>query len=78
MEGITSFEEIYKLIEIDDELDNRYDEDNFEIEDAGEMLTTLPENNNVANTNDILMEEPPDSQQEYNQNTEVLDLGSLK
>ena len=62
LEGYTSFEEIYKLIEIDDELDNIYLEDNIE-----EELNPLP--------NNIIQEEPSE---EYTQNTEVLDLGSLK
>ncbi len=69
LEGYTSFEEIYKLIEIDDELDNRYEEDNFNEEK--EQLNTLPETDNV------LMEED-EPKEEYNGNTEVLDLGSLK
>ncbi len=69
LEGYTSFEEIYKLIEIDDELDNRYESDNFE--EAGEVLNTLPENHDTTNTEEVL------SPEYNNQNTEVLDLGSL-
>ena len=61
--GYTSFEEIYKLIEIDDELDNRYNEDNFTETEIFNPIETK-DNENIN--------------QEYNQNTEVLDLGSLK
>ena len=72
LEGYTSFEEIYKLIEIDDELDNRYDEESFKNE---EIFNPLPSNNNTNIVQEPFMEE----ETEYNnQNTEVLDLGSLK
>ena len=63
--GYTSFNEIYKLIEIDDELDSRYEEDAFREEH--EVA------NSSENSTDILQEYP-----EISQNTEVLDLGSLK
>ena len=69
LEGYTSFEEIYKLIEIDDELDNRYEEDTFKEE--GELSSPTTE------TDNLLMEED-EAKEEYNSNTEVLDLGSLK
>ena len=84
LEGYTSFEEIYKLIEIDDELDNRYENDNFTDE---EIFNPLPNNditnnvNNINNTNNTNNNQEPfmEEETEYNnQNTEVLDLGSLK
>ncbi len=62
VEGITSFNEIYKLIEIDDELDAHYENDPLisEIEDDEETLT--PE-----------IPTPEDNLEQ----TEVLDLGPL-
>ena len=64
LDGITSFTEIYKLIEIDDELDSHYDK---------EMLG----NENIDN-NDIIIEENEKDNTEYPSETEVLDLESLK
>jgi len=67
LEGITSFEEIYKLIAIDDALDEIYDnEDN---------LNNTNDNNN--NNIDIKDEGEVLNNEEYTSNTEVLDLGSL-
>ena len=79
--GITSFNEIYKLIEIDDTLDSHYDTENLNaIEEMKmnqgapveeETLTNeVPNNesqNNIENT----------SKEEELQKTEVLDLGLL-
>jgi len=88
LEGITSFEEIYKLIEIDDELDNLY----------GTDIPINPDNNNNTNTenttsennnpNDFLGLGPNEQNQqaetlnlsptnEYPDKTELLDLGTL-
>ena len=66
MEGITSFNEIYKLIEIDDELDSHYDSDllNSEIheqEEASEGINTTTK----------------EHEDELGK-TEVLDLGTIK
>ena len=63
VEGITSFNEIYKLIEIDDELDAHYENEPLisEVEDDEE---TLPP-------------EVPTTQEDNLDQTEVLDLGPL-
>ena len=82
-EGITSFNEIYKLIEIDDELDSHYD---TELINTSESTNTISQNIDNAiieednqetiNTNSNNTEELNNN--EYSQNTEVLDLGLLK
>ena len=67
MDGITSFTEIYKLIEIDDELDSHYDKEMLGNEDIDAFIEdddseTLSQENTEENLG----------------KTEVLDLGSLK
>jgi len=67
MDGITSFTEIYKLIEIDDELDSHYDKEMLGNEDIDAFIEdddseTLSQENAEENLG----------------KTEVLDLGSLK
>lgn len=64
VDGITSFNEIYKLIEIDDELDTEYEDD---------LINTNKEDTKEDEAL-IMQEETPDNLQ----NTEVLDLGLLK
>ena len=68
--GITSFNEIYKLIEIDDELDSHYDKDllNSDVNNEKKVLET--EENNI--------EKPNNSVEENLGKTEILDLGTLK
>ena len=64
--GITSFEEIYKLVEIDDKLDDIYNTTN-------ETNNSLPnEDNQDKISNDTIS-----IKEDYHDNTEVLDLGSL-
>ena len=76
LEGITSFEEIYKLIEIDVELDNIYS-DNLDFENNVEI--TLDDTNNINNINNDATEtlNLTTPTEEYTDKTEVLDLGSL-
>ena len=71
LDGITSFEEIYKLIEIDDELDSRYEEDDYLQEDVVNNNIV----NNENNINDTIVQEDND---DNFQNTEMLDLGLFK
>ncbi len=75
--GITSFNEIYKLIEIDDELDSHYSE-----EMLGNDIYTEELNQNVNNvTNDVkatnTIVQPNVIQEDELGKTEVLDLGTL-
>ena len=65
VEGITSFNEIYKLIEIDDELDSHYDQDllNSDINNSDEAI--IMEENDATSNEDNLGK------------TEVLDLGTM-
>ena len=90
LDGQTTFEEIYKLIEIDNELDNKYDDSNeFEKEDMPindnhkifEEELPLETKEIIPITNDGLEEElllPENNSNElYEDKTEVLDLGSL-
>ena len=72
VEGITSFNEIFKLIEIDDELDNEYEEDM--------LRTETIDNNNIQEANDVMIEDQDETMPSNDslQNTEVLDLGLLK
>ena len=75
LDGITSFEEIYKLIEIDDELDNIYSDtlptENNEQDVLNSNSTNTTENNILNNL------EASNPTEEYPDKTEVLDLGSL-
>ena len=66
LEGITSFNEIYKLIEIDDELDSHYDQD---------LLNSDINNENNISTNDN--ENTALSKEDNLSKTEVLDLGTI-
>lgn len=79
LEGITSFEEIYKLVEIDDELDNLYS-DNSPIENTEEKnqngFDNLENNTNLLNSNTETLN-LNNITEEYTDKTEVLDLGSL-
>ena len=68
--GITSFNEIYKLIEIDDELDSHYDKDLLNSDVNNEKKVLEPEEDNN--------EKPNNSVEEKLGKTEVLDLGTLK
>lgn len=83
LEGITSFEEIYKLIEIDSELDNRYEnniekQENTEVSNNDSIATNIiNDNNNSIVVNTPLIEEE-EKLEGYPDKTEVLDLGSLK
>ena len=83
LEGITSFEEIYKLIEIDSELDNRYEnniekQENTEVSNNDSIATNIiNDNNNSIVVNTPLIEEEK-KLEGYPDKTEVLDLGSLK
>ena len=64
LEGITSFEEIYKLIEIDDELDNLYDQ---------EIGTKIDKNLEAQ----VSEENAPEKKQDVFDKTEVLDLNGI-
>ena len=67
LEGYTSFEEIYKLIEIDDILDERYNEDNLTTENI-QPATNI-------NEETLITENKP--KEDPFQNTEILDLGEI-
>ena len=71
VQGITSFNEIYKLIEIDDELDSHYDKDllNSDVNNK-KILSSSEDNKN---------QEEPDKNEVEDQlgRTEVLDLGTI-
>ncbi len=67
LEGYTSFEEIYKLIEIDDILDERYNEDNLTTENI-QSATNI-------NEETLITENKP--KEDPFQNTEILDLGEI-
>ena len=69
VQGITSFEEIYKLIEIDDELDEIYNDDFIK----DDNIETLENANNNINNNDNIIEDNVDLSQ-----TEVLDLETIQ
>ena len=82
LQGITTFEEIYKLVEIDDELDNRYENQNNieksndnKTENINNINQTLINDNNITNLNDQTL---TNNTLEYHDKTEILDLGSLK
>ena len=90
LEGITSFEEIYKLIEIDDELDNLYGMDMPINPDNNNNTNTENTNNESNNPNDFLNLGPTIQTQtqqtdtlnlaptnEYPDKTELLDLGTF-
>ncbi len=64
LEGITSFEEIYKLIEIDNELDNLYDQ---------EIGTKIDKNLEAQ----VSEENAPEKKQDVFDKTEVLDLNGI-
>ena len=77
LDGTTTFDEIYKLIEIDNELEGKYSDYNLEDEPI------IEETKNIENENIIpIQEEMPIKKEivnnlEYSDNTEVLDLGAL-
>lgn len=89
LQGITTFEEIYKLVEIDNDFDNQYDtsvekQENVNTTTQATADTNIQEtpseptlsqvvNNNINNN---LINNTVN--QEYPDKTEVLDLGSLK
>ena len=92
LDGITSFEEIYKLIEIDDELDTLYGEDVPINPENNQNNVNNPENNELKPTSnnnenkDVLGLGPNvnDTEtlnvtpnEEYPDKTELLDLGTL-
>ena len=64
LEGITSFEEIYKLVEIDNELDNLYDQE------IGSKIDKTQEDEAQA-------EATPEKKQDPFDKTEVLDLNGI-
>ena len=70
LEGITTFEEIYKIIEIDNELDSKYD---TEEEVENNLISENKEETTDAFQNDNLTT----NQEEYPDKTEVLELGSI-
>ena len=80
LDGITTFDEIYKLIEIDNELEGKYSDYNLEDEPLQIEETNI---NNIESENIIpIQEEMPIKKEivsnlEYNDNTEVLDLGAI-
>ncbi len=73
LDGITTFDEIYKLIEIDNELDGKYDTLDIDEIVEEEPLTTEP----IINDNMTMQPEIPIKKEEYLDNTEILDLGSI-
>ena len=90
VDGITSFNEIYKLIEVDDMLDNKYDDDLLKNkedvlkENQKEMEAEKEDNSNnffmdeEENDDDTQNDVFPDEEKTPNiNNTEVLDLGLL-
>lgn len=105
LEGATTFEEIYKLIEIDNELDNKYGsnhQEEFNTNDNSIDKSMNLENNQklfnndnnkatninipITNTEKVLQEKndfeelnpiPKQNQEEYDDKTEILDLGSI-
>lgn len=72
VEGITSFNEIYKLIEIDDELDSEYS-DEMQLKSDIDII----DENEMSDDNAIIEDEESLNNNNL-QNTEVLDLGLLK
>ena len=89
VEGITSFNEIYKLIEIDDDLDSHYDTENLtainEMKKAAQANSSTTSATVVDETsseplnlgNNAIIEEAETLDSGVSQNTEVLDLGLL-
>ena len=70
VDGITSFNEIYKLIEIDDELDSHYDSDllNSDINNKSDDALIVDDNQSNETT--------PNNEDNLGK-TEILDLGSI-
>ena len=86
LDGITTFDEIYKLIEIDNELEEKYSENNIE-ETINEQKDTPNNENNLSNViqseniipiqEEIIPTKKDDIIEYQNDNTEILDLESL-
>lgn len=82
VEGITSFSEIFKLIEIEDELDNKVEKEMEELKETSKeaIIEEVEETQETPKDDNIIEEEietMDTTQEEYSQNTEVLDLESL-
>jgi len=84
--GITTFDEIYKLIEIDNELEGRYNNSSDEEVLKEEIATNQEENNMTTDTTSLISEIPIQEEtliennnviSEYDDKTEILDLGSI-
>ena len=83
LSGVTSFNEIYKLIEIDDELDSHYSEE-MQYDPNAEVKTTVSEVEQtpqtlaqIVNPNQQTQTQAQQTKEDELGKTEVLDLGSL-
>ena len=74
LEGITTFEEIYKIIEIDDELDALVEREEYREQKA---LMKEEKNENIQTINNIQNNENQTNDTYYNDKTEILDLSQL-
>ena len=81
LEGLTSFNEIYKLIEIDDELDSHYSEEmlghDVFTEELDKNVNVSTENNQVTDKPAAQPTTPPATTEDDLSKTEVLDLGTM-
>ena len=74
LEGITTFEEIYKIIEIDDELDALIEREEYREQKA---LMKEEKNENIQTINNIQNNESKTNDTYYGDKTEILDLSQL-
>lgn len=74
LEGITTFEEIYKIIEIDDELDALIEREEYREQKA---LMKEEKNENIQTINNIQNNESKMNDTYYGDKTEILDLSQL-
>ena len=74
LEGITTFEEIYKIIEIDDELDALVEREEYREQKA---LMKEEKKENIQPINNIQNNESKTNDTYYDDKTEILDLSQL-